>query len=133
MCRGALLPAGTGKATAYELHLGDHGLYAGNRGCVAPSRLKVIVLPNISAEVNHTSVNRDVDVPRIDSRIREQRGLYPIGNVGIGNPFRRSSGGCRRTRSDSVCGHKGHQCLQNTVWKPLEHARLPMTVGPNLQ
>ena len=101
------LPAGTSQAAAREFHFRNDRRHSGDRGGVTPRHFEVIVFPNVASKMNHPSIDRDVDVPRIDIRVREQCGLNSAGNVSVRDPFGRSPRPRRRTGHDCACGHYG--------------------------
>ena len=57
--------------------------------------------------MNHTFIDCDINVARIDIRVREQRDLYLCRNMSIGRAFGLSPGRQRGTRAHTVCGHQG--------------------------
>lgn len=99
------LAAYTRKTAAHQFHLdGDPG-HAGDGGGVMPRDLKVIGLPNVSSETDHTPMDVDIDVPRVNIRIREQLGLNLVGNIHIGRAFGWCPTRRRRTSNDPPDNH----------------------------
>jgi hypothetical protein len=55
-------PAGS---TAHQLHVGDQKIDAGNGRRIVPSPSKVVMFPDIAAEMDDASIDHDIDAVRI--------------------------------------------------------------------
>jgi hypothetical protein len=65
------LPTGTGETSAHEFQVHLYGLHAGDRRSVLPSESKVLNRPDISSKSNHPSIDGDINMPGINSWVRE--------------------------------------------------------------